>query len=126
LATIGKGDVVVSAKLDRAFRSAADALAVLEEMKDQGVDLHLIDLGGSVIANGMSKMVFTILAAVAEGERDIVLDGEIRRMVPNPAEMAVIERMRAMRKDGATYRAIGAVTGHGPRSVMRILERVGG
>ena len=36
------------------------------------------------------------------------------------------KRMQAMRKDGATYRAIGAVTGHGPRSVMRILERVGG
>ena len=145
--TIGKGDIVVSAKLDRAFRSAADALAVLEELKDQGVDLHLIDLGGSVIANGMSKMVFTILTAVAEGERivfvsgsgtrrhltsqgiynggkrpfgvDIVQDGEIRRMVPNPAE-----RMRAVRKDGATYRAIGAVTGHGPESVMRILARV--
>jgi DNA invertase Pin-like site-specific DNA recombinase len=49
LATIGKGDVVISAKLDRAFRSAADALAVLEEFKDQGVDLHLIDLGGSVM-----------------------------------------------------------------------------
>ena len=45
-------------------------------------------------------------------------------MVPNPAEMEVIERMRAMRKEGATYRAIGAVTGHGPRSVMRILARV--
>jgi hypothetical protein len=38
--------------------------------------------------------------------------------------MAVIERMQAMRKDGTTYRAIGAVTGHGPKSVMRILERV--
>ena len=154
LATIGKGDIVVSAKLDRAFRSAADALATLEEFKEQAVDLHLIDLGGSVIANGVSKMVFTILAAVAEGERDrirerirdakrhltaqgvfsggsrpfgfdIVLDGETRRMVPNPEEMAVIKRMQAMRKDGATYRAIGAVTGHGPRSVMRILERVG-
>ena len=113
----------------------------------------MIDLGGSVIANGMSKMVFTILAAVAEGERDrirerirdarrhltaqgiynggkrpfgvdIVQDGEIRRMVPNPAEMAVIEQMKAMRRDGATYRAIGAVTGHGPKSVQRILERV--
>jgi hypothetical protein len=45
--------------------------------------------------------------------------------VPNKAEMKVIKRMQAMRKDGATYRAIGAVTGHGPRSVMRILERVG-
>jgi putative DNA-invertase from lambdoid prophage Rac len=153
LAAIGKGDVVVSAKLDRAFRSAADALAVLEELKDQGVGLHLIDLGGDVTGNGVSKMVFTILAAVAEGERDrirerirdakrhltaqrifsggsrpfgydIVQDGETRRMVPNPAEMKVIERMQAMRKDGATYRAIGAVTGHGPKSVQRILERV--
>ena len=35
----------------------------------------------------------------------------LMRPVPNPAEMKVIERMRAMRKDGATYRAIGAVTG---------------
>ena len=70
LATIGKGDMVVTAKLDRAFRSAADALTVLEELKAQGVGLHMIDLGGDVTGNGISKMVFTILAAVAEGERD--------------------------------------------------------
>jgi hypothetical protein len=36
----------------------------------------------------------------------------------------VIERMKGMRKDGATFRAIGAVTGHPPMSVKRILERV--
>jgi putative DNA-invertase from lambdoid prophage Rac len=153
LSTVGKGDVVVTAKLDRAFRSAADALTVLEEFKAQGVGLHLIDLGGDVCGNGISKMVFTILAAVAEGERDrirerirdakrhlasqgvfgggtrpfgydIVLDGEINRLVPNAGEMAVIERMQAMRREGATYRAIGAVTGHGPKSVQRILERM--
>ena len=40
--------------------------------------------------------------------------------------MKLIERMQTMRKEGATHRAIGAVTGHGPRSVMRIPERVGG
>src|ERR1700733_12722806 len=153
LATIGKNDVVVTAKLDRAFRSAADALTVLEELKAQGVGLHMIDLGGDVTGNGISKMVFTILAAVAEGERDrirarirdarrhlasqgifgggrrpfgsnVVMDGKIRRIVPNEAEMAVIKRMQAMRRDGATYRAIGAVTGHQPTSVQRILERV--
>ena len=50
----------MSAKLDRAFRSAADALTVLEE-KAQGVSLHLIDLGGDVCGNGISKMVFTML-----------------------------------------------------------------
>jgi putative DNA-invertase from lambdoid prophage Rac len=37
---------------------------------------------------------------------DIVLDGDISRLVPNMAEMGVIERMKAMRQDGATYRAI--------------------
>ena len=61
LATVGKGDVIVTAKLDRAFRSATYALAVLEEMKDQGVALHMIDLGGGdVCGNGISEMVFTI------------------------------------------------------------------
>ena len=41
---------------------------------------------------------------------------------PNVAEQAVIVRM-VIRQDGATLRAIGAVTGHGPKSVQRILER---
>ena len=49
LATIGKNDVVVTAKLDRAFRSAADALTVLEELKAQGVGLHMIDLATTII-----------------------------------------------------------------------------
>ena len=153
LATAGKGDVIVTAKLDRAFRSAADALAVLEEFKDQGIALHMIDLGGDVCGNGISKMVFTILAAVAEGERDrlrerirdakrhmasqgifsggkrpfgfdIVLDGEVRRFVPNAAETAVIERMRAMRSRRRDVSSHRAVTGHGPKSVQQILERI--
>jgi putative DNA-invertase from lambdoid prophage Rac len=153
LAAVSKGDVIIAPKLDRAFRSAADALATLEELKDQGVGLVLIDLGGDVTGNGISKMVFTILAAVAEGERDrirerirdakrhltsqgvfsggkrpfgydIVQDGDVQRMVPNAAEMAVIERMKAMRDEGATYRAIGAETGRAPGSVQRILDRM--
>jgi putative DNA-invertase from lambdoid prophage Rac len=70
LEAVARGDVVITAKLDRAFRSAADALGTLEEMKDQGVGLHMIDLGGDVCGNGISKLVFTILSAVAENERD--------------------------------------------------------
>jgi DNA invertase Pin-like site-specific DNA recombinase len=30
----------------------------------------MIDLGGDVTGNGVSKLVFTILSAVAEAERD--------------------------------------------------------
>jgi hypothetical protein len=57
---------------------------------------------------------------------DKIPDGDIIRLVPNLAEMAVVARMQAMRKDGATYWAIGAVTGHGPKSAQRILERMEG
>lgn len=62
------GDVVICAKLDRMFRSARDALNMLEELKSKGVALHFIDLGGSV-SNGIGQLVFTILSAVAEQER---------------------------------------------------------
>ena len=52
------------------FRSAVDALGVLDDLKARKVSLHMIDLGGDVTANGISKLVFTILSAVAEAERD--------------------------------------------------------
>jgi putative DNA-invertase from lambdoid prophage Rac len=64
------GDAIVTAKLDRMFRSAADALATLEAVKEQSVSLHMIDLGGDVTGNGIGKLTFTILSAVAENERD--------------------------------------------------------
>ena len=43
---------------------------VLADLKERGVSLHMIDLGGDVTGNGISKLVFTILSAVAEAERD--------------------------------------------------------
>jgi DNA invertase Pin-like site-specific DNA recombinase len=121
LASVATGDVIITARLDRAFRSAADALGTLEGFKEQGVGLHMIDLGGDVCGNGISKLVFTILSAVAEDERDRtrerirdvkrhlaiqgvygggkrpfgfdVLDG---RLVPNAREHAVIARMQEL------------------------------
>lgn len=70
LAGLKRGDVVITSKLDRMFRSALDALDVLGKLKDRGVSLHMIDLGGDVTGNGISRLVFTILSAVAEAERD--------------------------------------------------------
>jgi putative DNA-invertase from lambdoid prophage Rac len=134
LETAARGDVIITAKLDRAFRSAADALGTLEEMKDQGVGLHMIDLGGDVTGNGISKLVFTILSAVAENERDRIRE-RIRdvkrhlalqgiygggkrpfgydviegRLVPKANEQAAIARMKALRKKGKPYREISKV-----------------
>lgn len=149
IAAVTGGDVIVAPKLDRMFRSASDALATLEELKGDGIALHLIDLGGDVTGNGIGKLTFTILAAVAENERDRIrerirdvkrhlasqgiygggkrpfgfdeIDG---RLVPNAAEQATIRRMMEMRAAGATYRAICAATGVAdPKTAKRILER---
>jgi DNA invertase Pin-like site-specific DNA recombinase len=134
LQTVGSGDVIISARLDRAFRSAADALVTLEEFKAQGVGLHMIDLGGDVCGNGISKLVFTILSAVAENERDRirerirdvkrhlaqqgvygggkrpfgfdVLDG---RLVPNASEQAALARMQALRAEGKPLRELAKI-----------------
>ena len=73
LATMQRGDVIVCAKLDRMFRSALDALQMVKEFKAKGVSLHLIDLGGDVAGNGISKLFFTIISAVAEAERDRIV-----------------------------------------------------
>lgn len=64
------GDSVVCAKLDRMFRNAKDALSVSDDLRERNVNLHLLDLGGDVTNNGVSKMFFTIVAAFAEFERD--------------------------------------------------------
>src|SRR5271166_4494417 len=70
LAILKPDDVVITPKLDRMFRSALNALDVLGQLKERDVALHIIDLGGDVTGNGISKLVFTILSAVAEAERD--------------------------------------------------------
>src|SRR5436309_6303185 len=46
LATLRSGDHVIATKLDRMFRSAQDALNVAADLRDKGVHLHLLDIGG--------------------------------------------------------------------------------
>jgi putative DNA-invertase from lambdoid prophage Rac len=74
LAEVESGDVIVVTKLDRMFRSASDALATLDALKAKGVALHMLDLGGDVLGNGVGKLVFTILAAVAEAQRERIAE----------------------------------------------------
>jgi DNA invertase Pin-like site-specific DNA recombinase len=152
LEAAGPGDVIVTPKLDRMFRNASDALVTLEELKRQGVGLHMLDLGGDVTGNGISKLVFTILSAVAENERDrirerirdvkrhlaqqglysggkrpfgfdIVGEGKARRLVENADEQGVIAEMRKLRGRGESFHKIAAAVGMQPMSVKRILDR---
>lgn len=70
LASVKPGDVVIASKLDRMFRSASDALRILEDFKRRRISLVLLDMGGDVTGDGITKLVFTILSAVAAFERE--------------------------------------------------------
>ena len=70
LATLQPGDIVIAAKLDRMFRSAWNALNVIRDFQQRRVSLWLLDLGGDVSGDGIAKLVLTILAAIAEFERE--------------------------------------------------------
>ncbi|TWF49901.1 recombinase family protein [Neorhizobium alkalisoli] len=149
LAAAGKGDMIITPKLDRMFRSASDALGTLEELKDQGTGLVMIDLGGDVTGNGISKLVFTILSAVAENERERirerirdvkrhlasqgiygggkvpfgydVVDG---RLVENAEQQAVLQKLKQGRDEGLSLRKIGEAHGMQAMTVKRILDRI--
>jgi putative DNA-invertase from lambdoid prophage Rac len=47
-----------------------DPFKVVEDLKKRGVVLQLLDLGGDILGNGLSKLFLTIVAAFAEAARD--------------------------------------------------------
>ena len=134
LRVLREGDTIITPKLDRMFRSALNALDVLARLKKQDVSLHMIDLGGDVTGNGISKLVFTILSAVAEAERDRIRErvatvkadqrargrylggivpfgwriGDTGGLVEVPEQQQAIKRMRELRQAGKPLRAIAS------------------
>lgn len=69
LATVGRGDIIVCLRLDRAFRNSADALNTLALLQKRGIGLYLKDMGGDVSASNVSALVFSLLSSVATFER---------------------------------------------------------
>jgi putative DNA-invertase from lambdoid prophage Rac len=150
-ASLKKGDMIVASKLDRLFRSALDALRTVEELKERGVSLVLLDLGGDISGNGLSKLFLTIAAAFAEAERDRIreriatvkqdqksrgryLGGKVPfgfrvedgALVEVAEEQAVIATARALRTDSKPLRTIQAAltAQHGRKLSLDALSRI--
>ena len=130
---LGSGDVLIFSKLDRAFRNTRNALNTLHELKQRGVSVHFIDLGGDVTNDGIGSVIFTILSAFATFERERIAtrirevkqiqkaDGKFlggftrfgyrvvdEKLVKDLRQQQIIMEMKDMRRRGMSLRRISA------------------
>jgi putative DNA-invertase from lambdoid prophage Rac len=68
------GDVLVVTKLDRLGRNAMDVRATVERLAGEGVRVHCLALGGADLTSSAGKMIMGIVSAMAEFERDLLVE----------------------------------------------------
>jgi DNA invertase Pin-like site-specific DNA recombinase len=126
-----KFDLVCVWRFDRFARSTAHLLAALEEFRDLGVDF--VSLNESIdTSTPLGKMVFTIVASVAELERSIIVERVKAGMARAKAKGKRIGRptgskvdaakVSGLRDGGLSIRKIAKALGIGVGSVQRALE----
>lgn len=67
-------DVLVVTKLDRLGRNAMDVRATVERLAEMKVRVHCLALGGVDLTSAAGKMTMAVIAAVAEFERDLLVE----------------------------------------------------
>ena len=125
----GNSKLVVS-RLDRLSRKVIDTLKICEDFKKEHKEICITDIG-NIHKDGVSKVFVTILASLAEIERENIsirikaskkiakenrryLGGysefgykvENKKLVPDDKEFIVLQSMISLRKSGLGYRKI--------------------
>lgn len=125
-----KLDAVVVWRFDRFARSVSHLLRALENFRAQGIDF--VSLSEQVdTSTPTGKMVFTVLGAVAELERSLIVE-RVRAGLRNarakgkrlgrPRKAVDSEKLARLRAQGASWRAIGAALGVSPAKAYKVAQ----
>jgi DNA invertase Pin-like site-specific DNA recombinase len=114
-------DAVVCWRFDRFARSVSHLLRALETFKALGIEF--VSLSEQVdTSTPTGKMVFTVLGAVAELERNLIAErvkAGLRnarakgKILGRPRKIANTDEIRRLRSQGASWRAVGTALGVG-------------
>ena len=72
------GDVLVVTKLDRLGRNVTDVGSTVAKLAELGVRIHCLALGGVDLTSSTGKLTMNVLNAVAEFERDLLVECRLR------------------------------------------------
>ncbi len=124
-------DVLIVTKLDRLGRNAMDVRATVERLASMGVPVHCLALGGVDLTSPAGRMTMGVIAAVAEFERDLLVErtqsGLTRAKAqgktlgrPQSLGEAAIETVVARLAKGEAVAALAREYGTSRQSIMRI------
>ena len=130
LSELKSGSKLVVSRLDRLSRKVIDTLKIVDDFKREHKEICITDIG-NIHKDGVSKVFVTILASLAEIERENIsqrikaskkiakddrkyLGGytefgykvEDKKLVPDEKEFIVLQSMVNLRKSGLGYRKI--------------------
>jgi putative DNA-invertase from lambdoid prophage Rac len=87
-----RDDVLVVTKLDRLGRNAVDVTQTVERLAGMGVRVHCLALGGVDLTSAAGKMTMQVLGAVAQFERDLLIERTNSGLARAKAEGATLGR----------------------------------
>jgi len=128
------GDVLVVTKLDRVGRNAMDVRTTVEGLAESGVKVHCLALGGVDLTSPAGRMTMQVLAAVAEFERDLLLErthaGIARAKAagksfgrPSVLSLQDQQQVRLKLAEGATVSRLARDYDTTRQTIMRVRDR---
>ncbi|WP_034208068.1 recombinase family protein [Burkholderia cepacia] len=94
-----EGDVLIVTKLDRLGRNAMDVRATVEMLAERGIRIHCLALGGVDLTSAAGRMTMQVLNAVAEFERDLLIERTQSGIARARAEGKTMGRPTALTKE---------------------------
>jgi putative DNA-invertase from lambdoid prophage Rac len=128
------GDVLIVTKLDRLGRNAMDVRATVEALAAEDVRVHCLALGGVDLTSAAGKMTMGVISAVAEFERDLLIErtqaglkrakAEGRALGrPNLLSTSQQEAIRAKRAEGVSLGELARQYGVSRSAIQRVEKR---
>lgn len=129
------GDVLLVTKLDRLGRNAMDVRASVERLAGAGVRVHCLALGGVDLTSPAGKMTMGVIAAVAEFERDLLIERtqsglkrakDQGRTLGRPSVLSNDQQheVRTKRAEGASLGALAREYGVTKAAIQRAEKRL--